>query len=191
MGDAEPAEGVPPADISDQILVERAVDQDAEAFGELVRRHSPLMRAYVSRIVGSLSAADDVVQDAFLVAWRQLPTLRDGAAVRAWLMRIASREALLHVKRRPSEAPLEGFDVVSLSVDTQPETRAIRNAQLQALSIALNELPEAQRRCWLLREVADLSYSEIAEEMDLPVSTVRGNLARARTSITIRMEEWR
>jgi RNA polymerase sigma-70 factor (ECF subfamily) len=191
MSDAEPAGRVSPAAISDRILVARAVDQDAEAFGELVRRHAPLMRAYVSRIVGSLSAADDVVQDAFLVAWRQLPTLRDGSAVRAWLMRIASREALLHVRRRPSDAPLDGWDVATLAVDTQPEARAIRNAQLQALSLALDELPEAQRRCWLLREMAELSYSEIAEEMDLPVSTVRGNLARARTSITIRMEEWR
>lgn len=148
------------------------------------------MRAYVSRIVGSLSAADDVVQDAFLVAWKQLPTLRDGSAVRAWLMRIASREALLQVKRRPSEAALEGFDV-AVSADTQPELRAVRNAQLHALSLALDELPEAQRRCWLLREVADMSYQEIAEELDLPASTVRGNLARARTSIMIRMEEWR
>lgn len=177
-------------EISDQILVERAVDQDADAFGELVRRHSPLMRAYVSRIVGSLSAADDVVQDAFLVAWKQLPSLRDGSAVRAWLMRIASREALLQVKRRPSEAALEGFDV-AVSADTQPESRAVRNAQLHALSLALDELPEGQRRCWLLREVADMSYHEIAAELDLPVSTVRGNLARARTSIMIRMEEWR
>lgn len=177
-------------DVPDQILVERAVDQDADAFGELVRRHSPLMRAYVSRIVGSLSVADDIVQDAFLVAWRQLPTLRDGSAVRAWLMRVASREALLHVKRRPADVPLEGFDVAR-SADTQPETRAIRNAQLNALSEALNALPENQRRTWLLREVADLSYQEIAEEMELPVSTVRGNLARARTSIMIRMEEWR
>src|SRR5690349_2845568 len=189
MGDAEPVGAGALAALSDRILVDRAVDQDADAFGELVRRHSPLMRAYVSRIVGSLSAADDVVQDAFLVAWRQLPTLRDGSAVRAWLMRIASREALLHVRRRPSDATLDDLDVAALALDTQPESRAIRNAQLQALSNALNDLPEAQRRCWLLREVAELSYGEIAEELDLPVSTVRGNLARARTSITIRMEE--
>jgi RNA polymerase sigma-70 factor (ECF subfamily) len=190
MGDERPSDQTGMHGIPDRILVERAIDQDAVAFGEIVRRHSPLMRAYVFRIVGSLPTADDVVQDAFLQAWRQLHTLRDGAAVRAWLMRIASREALLHVRRRPSDIPLEGFETPVVA-ETQPEASAIRNAQLRALSDALNELPENQRRSWLLREVAELSYQEIAEEMDLPVSTVRGNLARARTSITIRMEEWR
>ncbi|MFE1664485.1 RNA polymerase sigma factor [Microbacterium sp. P02] len=178
------------AQVPDRILVERALDQDTQAFGEIVRRHSPLMRAYVSRIVGSLSEADDVVQESFVQAWRQLPGLRDHTAVRAWLMRIASREAFSFLRKRPDNAPLDGYDG-SVSADAQPEARAIRNAQLHALSLALDNLPENQRRCWLLREVADLSYTEIAEEMDLPTSTVRGNLARARASIATQMEGWR
>ena len=90
--------------LADRILVERAVDNDAAAFSELIRRHSSLMRAYVYRIVGSMSDTDDVVQEAFVIAWRQLPTLRDATAVKAWLMRIAGREALSFVSRRPADA---------------------------------------------------------------------------------------
>jgi RNA polymerase sigma-70 factor (ECF subfamily) len=174
----------------DGILAARATEGDADAFDELLHRHTPIVRAYVYRIVGTLTETDDVVQDAFLTAWRQLSSLRDPASVKAWLMRIASREAYAHIKKRPSHATLDAFD---RAVDARllPEATAIRNAQLHALSLALNALPDDQRRCWLLREVGELSYTEIAEEMNLPVSTVRGNLSRARASITIQMEGWR
>jgi RNA polymerase sigma-70 factor (ECF subfamily) len=179
-----------PGQISDALLAARAQDGDPDAFQELVRRHASLMRAYVFRIVGSMSEADDVVQNAFLAAWRQLGALRDPSAVRAWLMKIAGREAYAFVKRRPGHAALSDVDPPQ-TADTQPERVAIRNAQLQALSGALDNLPEDQRRCWLLREVVSLSYAEIAEEMDVSASTVRGLLARARTSIMIQMEGWR
>lgn len=187
----EPDRPDPPlATAPDRILVERAIDGDTLAFREIVRRHSRLMRAYVARMLSSTADADDVVQDAFVVAWRQLPTLRDGSAVRGWLMRIASREALAVLRRRGREEPIDDRDFSTPS-ETRPEHIAIQNARLAALSDALDTLPEAQRRAWLLRESAGLGYAEIAEEMDLPVSTVRGNLARARASIVIRMEEWR
>lgn len=176
--------------VSDRILVERSLDQDPLAFGEIVRRHTPIVRAYVARIVGSLSDADDIAQEAFMTAWRQLPSLRDPSALRAWLMRIASREAFQHLKRRPTDSTLDGFDA-PYSGDDQPERVAVRNAELRALSAALDELPDDQRRCWLLREVGDLSYAEIAEELGVSAATVRGALARARTSIAVRMEGWR
>ena len=174
----------------DGILATRASHGDTEAFDELLHRHTPIVRAFVYRIVGTLAETDDVVQEAFLTAWRQLTTLRDPDAVRAWLMKIASREAYAHVKKRRPHATLDGFDRAA-DPHLLPEATAIRNAQLNALSAALDTLPDAQRRCWLLREVGSLSYTEIAEEMNLPVSTVRGHLARARASITIRMEGWR
>lgn len=190
MSERDAVHGSPLRDLPDRILAGRTIDGDTDAFGEIVRRHSPLMRAYVSRIVGSLSEADDVVQESFVVAWRQLPSLRDRAALKAWLMRIASREALAHVRKRPVVADLDIMEPAA-PVDAQPEAVAIRRAQLEALSAALGTLPENERRCWLLREVAELSYTEIANEMDIPVSTVRGYLARARSRITSRMEGWR
>ncbi|MEH3090004.1 MAG: RNA polymerase sigma factor [Microbacterium arborescens] len=184
--DADPGLGAAP----DGILVARATGGDTEAFAALLHRHTPIVRAYVYRIVGTMSETDDVVQEAFLTAWRQLGTLRDPDAVKAWLMKIASREAYAHLRKRPDHATLDGFDR-AVDAGLLPEAAAVRTAQLQALSRALDALPEAQRRCWLLREVGSLSYTEIAEEMNLPASTVRGNLARARAAITIGMEGWR
>ena len=176
--------------VNDEILVERAVDGDTAAFEALLHRHGPLMRAFTSRIIGSRTEADDVVQEAFIIAWRQLPTLRHPGSVRSWLMRIASRQAFAHIKRRPTDVPLPPLEV-PVPIETQPEHVAVRNAELRALSVALDKLPDDQRQCWLLREIAELSYTEIAEEMRLSRATVRGKLARARTNITAQMEGWR
>ena len=190
MARARRMSGMPVDELADALLAARAQDGDPDAFRELVRRHAGLMRAYVVRIVGSLTEADDVVQNAFLIAWRQLGTLKDPAAVKAWLMKVASREAYAYLKKRPADLALIGFDVPHAE-ESEPEKVAVRNAQLAALSAALDTLPEDQRRCWLLREVAELSYTEIAQELDTSVSTVRGLLSRARSSITIHMEGWR
>lgn len=176
--------------VADEILVERAVDGDTAAFETIIRRYGPMMRAYVARVVGSHAEADDVVQEAFYTAWRSLPELRDPAVVKSWLMRIAGRLAFTHIRRRPPDTQLPSLEI-SIRGDLQPENAAVRNAQLQALSVALHALPEDQRRCWLLREVAELSYDEIAQDLDLPKATVRGKLARARASIYAQMEGWR
>ncbi len=174
----------------DGTLASRAADGDIDAFDLLVRRHSPLMRAYVYRIVGSLTETDDVLQEALIIAWRELPTLRDPSAVRAWMMRIASRSASAHLRRHVPERDLDGVQPIA-QPDAQPEAVAIRAAELGALARALATLPDAQRQSWLLREVEGLSYADIASQLELPVSTIRGDLARARASITIQMEGWR
>ena len=176
--------------VADEILVERASQGDPAAFEVLIRRHAPLMRAYVSRIVGSLSEADDVVQESLYTAGRRLPELRDPTAVKAWLMQIASRQAFKHLRRRPPEDPLPILETAH-PLDTQPEDVAIRNAQLQALAGALDTLAPDLRQAWLLREIAELSYDDIAKQLDIPRTTVRGKLARARASIYAQMEEWR
>lgn len=176
--------------VADAILAERAIDGDTAAFEVLIRRYGPMMRAYVARVVGSYAEADDVSQEAFYTAWRRLSELRDPAAVKPWLMRIASRLAYTHLRRRPAEVELPDYELPT-SESAQPENVVIRNAQLAALSVALDALPDDQRQCWLLREAAELSYDEIAQELGVPKATIRGKLARARASIYAQMEGWR
>jgi RNA polymerase sigma-70 factor (ECF subfamily) len=72
-----------------------------------------------------------------------------------------------------------------------PQRQVEARAGIAALSDAINQLPDSQRECWVLRELGDYSYEEIAQELDLPISTVRGLLARARKDIIVRMEQWR
>lgn len=175
---------------SDGVLAERAADGDTTAFETLVRRYLPLMRASVNRLLRSSADADDVVQETLVLAWRELPKLQDPTVVKSWLMRIAGRQAMTHL-RRTARHDTDPLGEVALPTGTQPEQIAVRNAQMTALSVALDTLGGDQRECWLLREYAGLSYDEIAAEMGTSVSTVRGRIARARASIYTQMEGWR
>lgn len=174
----------------DRIVAGRASDGDTAAFAVLVRRYAPMMRAYVRRILPGTADVDDVVQEAFITAWEQLPMLEDPGAVKSWLMRIAGRKAIDRIRaRRPT---VDLTEVEAPAPDrASPERRAEARAGVAALSDALNALPDAQRECWVLRELGGNSYDEIAEELDIPVSTVRGLLARARKALLVRMEQWR
>lgn len=174
----------------DQIVAGRAADGDPAAFAVLVRRYAPMMRTYARRILPGSADVDDVVQEAFISAWDQLPKLEAPGQVRSWLMRITGRKAIDRIR---STRPHSGLSETELTAPDQmtPPRQAEARAGIAALSDAINKLPDAQRECWVLRELGDYSYEEIAEELEIPVSTVRGLLARARKDIIVRMEQWR
>ncbi|MFI6428277.1 RNA polymerase sigma factor [Promicromonospora sp. NPDC050880] len=174
----------------DRIVAGRAADGDVTAFAVLVRRYTPMMRAYTRRILNSGADVDDIVQEAFVTAWQRLPELDEPARVKSWLMRIVSRKA---VDRIRASRPHVDVDLVepAAPAHASPPRVAEARAGVDALAEAVGRLADAERQCWVLREVGGYSYDEIAQEMDVPVSTVRGLLARARKHIIVRMEEWR
>ncbi|WP_229715016.1 RNA polymerase sigma factor [Subtercola lobariae] len=184
---------VPLAEADDRTLAGRASDGDVRAFEVLIRRHGPLVRGYAARLMGSTDEVDDVVQAAFITAWQQLPTLSDPAAVKGWLLRVANRKALDRIRARKYHDDIDDESRPPLVTpdSTSPEALAEHHAVQSALSRALTELPELQRQCWLMKEVAGYSYDEIGTDLGLPTSTVRGLLSRARTSVIARMEPWR
>lgn len=185
-----PGAAMPLTEAADSLLAARSADGDTRAFAVLVRRHGPFLRAYAIRMMGSTVESDDVVQDTFVTAWEQLDGLRDGAAVRAWLVRIATRKALDRIRRRREHGDLDDHDPAA-PFDEQPGQLAEASERERALEAALSTLPTDQRRAWLLREMGDAGYTGIADELGVPVSTVRGLLARARRTLVIRMEGWR
>jgi len=174
----------------DEVLAGRAADGDDRAFEVLVRRHAPYLRAFATRYLGSAADADDVVQDAFITAWRRLSDLEDLGRVRSWLSTIVARRATDLLRSRRPAAPLDE-DTALVSRLGDPESGATVGDQLAALGRALAELPDDLRRAWLLREAAGSTYAEIATELDVPVATVRGRIARARAALLERMEDWR
>jgi len=177
-------------DAADGIVAGRAADGDEDAFGVLVRRYGAMMRASAARILGGVDEADDVVQDAFITAWQQLPGLENPAVVKSWLMRIVSHKAIDRIRARRPQTDIADEDPAASESNAPPRIVEARS-ELEALSEALSSLPEQQRECWTLREVSGYSYEEIAEELGIPVSTVRGLLARARRFLIVRMEAWR
>ncbi|GAA1800320.1 sigma-70 family RNA polymerase sigma factor [Leucobacter iarius] len=174
----------------DRIVAGRAADGDPAAFAVLVRRFAPLMRAYARRILSGSAEVDDVVQETFITAWHRIPELEDLSKVKSWLMRITSRTAIDHIRATRKQIDLDQIEQAAPD-HAAPPRRAEARAGMRALRDALAELPEAQRQCWVLRELGGSSYEEIATDLELSVSTVRGLLARARKHIIVRMEQWR
>jgi len=180
----------PLLDASDGTLATRARDGDVHAFEVIARRHGPLMRVLAGRLLGSDLETDDVVQESFLTAWRRLGDLDEPAHLRAWLMRIVSNRSIDRLRVRRDHDDVDAHDRPARSSEA-PDRVVEARFQLDAMWTALDRLPLDQRRCWLLRETAGYSYAEIAEALDLPASTVRGQIARARTFLMGEMEAWR
>jgi RNA polymerase sigma-70 factor (ECF subfamily) len=167
----------------DALLVARARDGDRRAFAVLLRRHEGTLRRYIDRLTRNRADTDDVLQETALLAWRRLDGIAEPAKVRSWLIRIATREALRTVGSGPAHVELADDDAIVAGPDSGVEGLDLR-ASLQA---ALDALPQQQARCWILRELGGYSYSEIAERLDIPESTVRGSLVGARKHILNRM----
>ena len=105
-------------------------------------------------------------------------------------MRIVSRKAVDRIRASRPAVDIESVDRPA-PLHASPSAVVEARAGVAAVGAALRELPEAQRECWVLREIGGYSYEEIAEALEIPVSTARGLLARARRYMIVRMEEWR
>jgi RNA polymerase sigma-70 factor (ECF subfamily) len=185
------AKARPPLESADdRTLAGRAADGDVRAFETLARRHAPLLRAYARRILGSNGDVDDVIQETLIAAWRELPSLHNGTVVKSWLMRIASHKSIDRIRARKHHIDVD--DVEAAQPEAQSPHSLVEAGSLhEAVSRALSTLPLEQQRCWVLREVGELSYEEIARQLAIPASTVRGLLSRARRNLMTEMEAWR
>lgn len=177
---------------SDEALVRAAALGDHDAFAVIVDRHGPGMLRYAERLVGSYHDAADVVQDAFVSAWRALSGFRGDSALRTWLFRLVQRRAA-DLQRTRRAIPIDDGLLFALVPPRgeNPLQSAVASTLLAHLQRALHELPWHQRSVWLLREVEQLSYDEIATTLSMTPGSVRGHLQRARRTLAERMDRWR
>ncbi|MFS0731630.1 sigma-70 family RNA polymerase sigma factor [Curtobacterium sp. 1P10AnD] len=164
---------------------------DPATFAPMVHRHTRLVHAAAMSVLHSPADADDVVQETFLAAWTHLDTIDDPTAICGWLVTTARRRAYDRV-RRAARRPLDDLDdSVPAPGDTAPTDVCERASLVDAARVVLGSMPVAQRRCWELRHLDGRSYHEVAAELELPVSTVRGMLARARRTLESELAAWR
>ncbi|MHA7294375.1 RNA polymerase sigma factor [Arthrobacter sp. HLT1-21] len=175
---------------ADAVLVERSIDGDPEAFEVLVRRYARMMRAYAARVVGGYGPdADDVVQEALVAAWTRMEDVRESQSIKSWLMSIVGHKAIDLIRRRKPTTNLDEHQHPGSqdNVEDQVENRSAADA----VSLAVKALPPDQQQCWTLREIGEMSYAQIAEELGISESTVRGRLTRARNTLMKEMGAWR
>ena len=188
---AAPADSGPPGALDDATLAIRAGEGDVDAFEELVVRYQGPVYRLALRMLGSPAEAEDVTQDAFLAAWRGLPTLRERAAFSGWLYRLAVNRCLNLLRGRRPVAELDLATLRSTRPEEQPEAAAESGAEVAALGAALQLLTPEQRACWILRELQGCSYEEIAEITGTTTAAVRGRIARSRAALAEVMQAWR
>jgi RNA polymerase sigma-70 factor (ECF subfamily) len=134
-------------------------------------------------------ASEEVVQEAYCRAARFFDSFRGGDG-RTWLLAVVRRACYDWLQRRRAAAALTSFDEEAHSPDDDalgPEHLAIRNADVQLLRLALEELSPEHREVIVLRELEDLSYQEIADVAGVPLGTVMSRLSRARKQLQRRL----
>ncbi|CAN5194535.1 RNA polymerase sigma factor RpoE [soil metagenome] len=181
---------------NDQLLVDRVQQGDKAAFDLLVLKYQHKIIKLIMRYVRDPAEAMDVAQEAFLKAYRAIPTFRGDSAFYTWLYRIAINTAKNHLvaaRRRPLEYDLdiqdpEQYDMQARLKHTDTPEGLVLTEEIKAtVNRAIDLLPEDLRTAIILRELEGMSYEEIAQTMECPVGTVRSRIFRAREAIDKRL----
>jgi len=177
---------------SDAALARAARLGDREAFEVIVHRHGPAMYRYARRMLTDHGATEEVVQDAFVAAWRGMDTYRGESTLRTWLFSLTAHKAIDH-RRKARARPIDDQLLLVLPADDHagPLAELTQAELLAALEAALAELPQRQRACWILREIEGLTHAEIGQVLNLSDGAIRGQLHRGRRSVAQRMARWR
>lgn len=184
-----------------QRLVERARSGDALAFDELVGLYMDKIYSYVARMVNDPSEAEDIAQETFVKAFRNLKSFRGASSFQTWLYRIASNLTIDAVRRRKRrentislDAPLEGGDTGQITRELEDVTLPgpsgrLETAELQRyVHAAIQELSPKLRAVVVLYELQGLSYEEIAEILRCPLGTVKSRLFNARMELKEKLQ---
>jgi RNA polymerase sigma-70 factor (ECF subfamily) len=168
---------------TDAMLIARVVQaDDRAAFGELVRRHQPVVRGFLRRMLGgNTDLADDLAQETFIKAHRGMRGFRGGATFPVWLCAIAANELRGEWRRRRRRAEFSEEEAVAEVAAEEADTGIRRD-----IGAGLARLSEAQRAALVLCFEHGLTHEEAAAALGCPVGTLKSHVARGKA----RLREW-
>ncbi|MBM3240505.1 sigma-70 family RNA polymerase sigma factor [Candidatus Poribacteria bacterium] len=185
--------------LTDSQLVEKTLKSDMSAYGVLVDRYRSLVYGLAYHVVGNFHDAEDIAQEAFIKAYNSLSTLKDKAKFGNWLrvitlnlckmwLRKSTRESLFEVsslRNEEDDDETTSFreDDSSFASDVTPEDIYINKEFQESVFTALSALPSKNQAVITMFYLDDLSYKEIGDFLNLPVSTVQSRLQRARKQL--------
>ena len=181
----------------DQRLVERVQRGDKKAFELLVAKYQRKLNRLLSRFIRDPAEVEDVAQEAFIKAYRALPSFRGDSAFYTWLYRIAVNTAKNYLvaagRRAPTSTAIDSEEAESFEEGHQLRHMNTPEAELMSKQVAatvnqtMEALPEELRIAITLREIEGMSYEDIAAAMSCPIGTVRSRIFRARETIAARI----
>lgn len=176
--------------MDEKTMIQYARDGDMDAFNRLVLEYQDLAFQVAYRIMGEMAAAEDIVQDSFIAAYRKIRSFKDGS-FKAWICRIVTNrcyDELRKRKRRPT-IPLDPLNQDDEEIDSNewledpgesPEESKIRSELNSAIQWCLNKLDVDFRAVVVLVDIQGIDYKEAASIIKKPLGTVKSRLARAR-----------
>ncbi len=180
---------MPTHDISDNDLIARVIAHgDKHAFSTLVTRHQSQLRSSLRKMMqGNMALADDVAQETFILAWKNIGKFRYEAKFSTWLYRIAFNAWQTEVRRK-SELPLD--DETQYEPAPCPPESDATNLR-RDMEYAMTDLSEAERTAIIHCYYQDLSHDEAAYALDMPLGTLKTHVLRAKEKMRHRLESYR
>jgi RNA polymerase sigma-70 factor (ECF subfamily) len=173
----------------EEILIRRCIEGDAETFRPLVDRYSPSLHSFVARFVGTGEDACEIVQEAFLRAYRSLPDYDPRYRFSTWLYTITlnlSRDHLKRIRTRPADLSLE-LDEGRDGVEDPIEDRIDAKRRCEAALALMDDLPAKYREPLILKDVQRMGYREIAKVTGMSVGLLKIRVMRARRRLAAAM----
>ena len=165
--------------VDDRALVDAVLAGDRQAFGHLVERETRSVYRACLRILGRPHDAEDVTQESFVAAYRAIRTYRGEGSLRAWLLRIATRQSFRRLSQRRATVDLDAIPAPRLADASNEPTRVVIDLESRrAVQEAVAALPDPYREVVALRFFADLSLAEVADATGRPLNTVKTHLRR-------------
>lgn len=183
----------------DQLLVERAQRGEKKAFELLVSKYQRKLARLLGRFIKDPTEVEDVAQEAFIKAYRALPSFRGESAFYTWLYRIGINTAKNYLVANGRRATVslnvggdDGEDLPDFGEQipdfNTPDTELMNRQIVDAVNRVVDKLPEELRTAISLREMEGMSYEDIAQVMGCPIGTVRSRIFRAREAIAAELK---
>jgi RNA polymerase sigma-70 factor (ECF subfamily) len=177
-------------------LIERCLAGDQAAWDTIVRRHWRKVFNVAYKFVGRHEEAEDLTQDIFLKVFRSLASFDRRANFQTWLISVSRNLCIDHYRsvrkeRETIDRDIDANTLAPISSEVAPDRQLEMRDRAAMLREALQLLPPALRSAVLLRDIRELTYQEIADELDLPEGTVKSRINRGRTELARQLKRVR
>lgn len=183
-------------ELTDNELIEIVREKDPERYGEIIERYQGKLFAYLYRLTGAREETEDLLQDVFIKAFKNLHSYDTQRKFSSWIYRIAHNEAVNHIKRKSLKRFISWEDITATkdmlkmsSSEEGADTVQIREETRQEVDAAIGRLPFKYKQVLTLRYYSEKSYEEISEILGKPVNTVGTLINRAKKKLAAEIEK--